>query len=95
MDLEQDNHIENSFDIVSLLNIYFPSDVIPTEISYDYGALSYCQSLFQILQYKINTTQNNQELENTITLIEKNVTSLLSTVSDNLVQQYFPDFYIK
>ena len=95
LDLEQDNHIENSFDIVSLLNIYFPADVIPTEISYDYGALSYCQSLFQILQYKINTTQNNQELENTITLIEKNVTSLLSTVSDNLVQQYFPDFYIK
>jgi len=97
LDLDRKNHLLKSFDIINLNDQYFPSDVIPTEISYDYGALSYCQSMLQVLQYKIeqNQLQKNTELENDIKLIEKNITLLLSNVNPELVQKYFPDFYTK
>ena len=97
LDLERKNHLLTSFDIINLNHEYFPSDVIPTEISYDYGALSYCQSMLQVLQYKIesNAMQQNANLENEITLIDQNITELLKTVTPELVQQYFPDFYIQ
>ncbi len=92
LDLERDNHLTESFEIINLMLEYFPADVIPTEISYDYGALSYCQSLLQVLQFKIQT---GSIFENEAALIDQNITSLLSTVTPELVQKYFPDFYIK
>ena len=95
LDLNRKNHLQSSFDIIQLNDLYFPNDVIPTEISYDYGALSYCQSMLQVLQYKIeqNQTISNLELEKEIQFIDKNITSLLSNVNPELVKKYFPDFY--
>ncbi len=95
LDLERKDHLLTSFDIINLNHQYFPSEVIPTEISYDYGALSYCQSMLQVLQYKIesNAMQQNNKLENEIKLIDQNITELLKTVNPELVQKYFPDFY--
>ena len=60
LDLNRKNHLQSSFDIIQLNDLYFPNDVIPTEISYDYGALSYCQSMLQVLQYKIEQNQNSE-----------------------------------
>ena len=53
--------------------------------------------MLQVLQYKIesNAMQQNANLENEITLIDQNITELLKTVTPELVQKYFPDFYIQ
>lgn len=95
LDLNRENHLENSFDIIQLNDLYFPKEVIPTEISYDYGALSYCQSMLQVLQYKIEQNQliSDDKLEKEIQLIDENITLLLSNVNPELVKKYFPDFY--
>ena len=97
LDLKRKEHLKNSFMIINLVDQYLPSKVIPTEISYDYGALSYCQSLLQVLQYKIeqNNNQENSELKNDIEFVENNITLLLSKVNSELVKKYFPDFYTK
>ena len=42
-----------------------------------------------------NAMQQNANLENEITLIDQNITELLKTVTPELVQKYFPDFYIQ
>ena len=95
LNVERENHFQEGFSIIDLANNYFPSEVIPTEISYDYGALSYSQALLQVLQYKIdkNNNQENVKLKNDIELVEKNITLLLSKVNSELVKKYFPDFY--
>ncbi len=95
LDLDRKNHLLKSFEIINLNNQYFPSNVIPTEISYDYGALSYCQSMLQVLQYKIeqNELEKNNQLEIDIQLIDQNISLLLSNVNPELVKKYFPDFF--
>ena len=76
------------------MNEYFPRHIIPTEISYDYGALSFCQSLLQVIQYKIEQNPNDFNLDENMKLIDSNIQNLLSTVDPKLVKKYFPDFYI-
>ena len=77
------------------MNEYLPSNVIPTEISYDYGALSFCQSLLQVIQFKIEQNISDISFNQEIELVDKNITNLLSTVNPQLVKKYFPDFYIE
>tara|TARA_B110000014_G_scaffold121656_1_gene83590 strand:- start:639 stop:3788 length:3150 start_codon:yes stop_codon:yes gene_type:complete len=94
LDIKEENHLRDSFQIMELIHQYLPNTIIPTEISYDYGVLSYCQHLLQILQYIIVDNQNkkNVQLENDIQLIENNIMTLLSNVDPELVKKYFPDF---
>ena len=97
LDIDNPNHLKDSFQIMKLVHHYLPNTIIPTEISYDYGILSYCQHLLQILQYMIeyNQTKKNIQLNDNIQLIEDNITMLLSQVDPNLVKKYFPDFIIE
>ena len=73
----------------SFLGKYLPNTIIPTEISYDYGILSYCQHLLQILQYMVeyNQTEQNIQLNDNIRLVEENIAMLLSQVDNNLVKR--------
>ena len=95
LDFNRKNHLQESFDIIDLMNEYFPSNVIPTEISYDYGALSFCQSLLQVIQFKIEQNINELSFNEEIELVDRNIRNLLSTVNPELVKKYFPDFYIQ
>ena len=95
LDFNRKNHLQESFTIIDLMNEYLPSNVIPTEISYDYGALSFCQSLLQVIQFKIEQNINDISFNQEIELVDKNITNLLSTVNPQLVKKYFPDFYIE
>jgi len=95
LDFNRKNHFKESFDIIDLMNEYFPSNVIPTEISYDYGALSFCQSLLQVIQFKIEQNINELSFNEEIELVDRNIRNLLSTVNPELVKKYFPDFYIQ
>tara|TARA_Y100000768_G_scaffold160267_2_gene119806 strand:+ start:702 stop:3770 length:3069 start_codon:yes stop_codon:yes gene_type:complete len=95
LDLNRSNHLNESFKIINLMNEYFPRHIIPTEISYDYGALSFCQSLLQVIQYKIEQNPNDFSLDENMKLIDSNIQNLLSTVDPKLVKKYFPDFYIQ
>ena len=95
LDLNRSNHLNESFKIINLMNEYFPRHIIPTEISYDYGALSFCQSLLQVIQYKIEQNPNDFNLDENMKLIDSNIQNLLSTVDPKLVKKYFPDFYIQ
>ena len=95
LDFNRKNHLQESFAIIDLMNEYLPSNVIPTEISYDYGALSFCQSLLQVIQFKIEQNINDISFNQEIELVDKNITNLLSTVNPQLVKKYFPDFYIE
>ena len=95
LDFNRKNHLQESFAIIDLMNEYLPSNVIPTEISYDYGALSFCQSLLQVIQFKIEQNISDISFNQEIELVDKNITNLLSTVNPQLVKKYFPDFYIE
>ena len=77
------------------MNEYLPSNVIPTGIQYDYGALSFCQSLSKVIQFKIEQNITDISFNQDIELVDKNITNLLSTVNPQLVKKYFPDFYIE
>ena len=97
LDINKPDHLENSFKIMKLIHQYLPNTIIPTDISYDYGILSYCQHLLQILQYMVeyNQTEQNIQLNDNIQLVEENIVMLLSQVDNNLVKKYFPDFIIE
>ena len=95
LDFNRKNHLQESFTIIDLMNEYLPINVIPTEISYDYGALSFCQSLLQVMQFKIEQNISDISFNQEIELVDKNITNLLSTVNPQLVKKYFPDFYIE
>ena len=89
--MPDNKNLDNSFKILNLLHEYYPSDVIPTETSYDYGALGYCQLLLQIEMYK-QINENSYSIENE-EKVTNQVASLLKGVNSKLVEKYFPDFY--
>jgi len=87
---EKYEYLKNSFDLLNLLNIYYPDTVIPKEFSYDVEALQYCQLLSTFINYKqINKEDDDDDTEK----IMNQIKLILQTVNPKLVEQYFPKLY--
>ena len=92
MDVKENNNILNGFEIIKLSNQYFPQQILPTDITYDYGIISYCQQVLSVINYMVvNNSKTEKEIETDLVIIENNMYQLLSKVDPKLVQRYLPE----
>ena len=92
MDVKENNNILNGFEIIKLSNQYFPQQILPTDITYDYGIISYCQQVLSVINYMVvNNSKTEKEIETDLVIIENNMYQLLSKVDTKLVQRYLPE----
>ena len=86
------NNIQKGFEIIKQSNQYFPHQILSTDITYDYGMISYCQQVLSVINYMVaNNNKKESDLLMDMDIIENNMYQLLSKVDPRLIERYLPE----